>query len=135
MKEIIFGSKKDVEVKINGEVYGFNFTPYRIDILNAATEKGNLVKNRKMETPEEAKELMEFMEDTIEGLFGEEQFDRIFANDEPSLENMEAILIGVGGAMKEVGASEENYETPIEEPNEIIHMNRAQRRAQRRRKK
>lgn len=135
MKEIIFGSKKDVEVKINGEIYGFNFTPYRIDILNAATEKGNLVKNRKMETPEEAKELMEFMEDTIEGLFGEEQFDRIFANDEPSLENMEAILIGVGGAMKEVGASEENYETPIEEPNEIIHMNRAQRRAQRRRKK
>lgn len=135
MKEIIFGTKKDVEVKINGEVYGFNFTPDRIDILNAATEKGNLVKNRKMETAEEAKELMEFMEDTIEGLFGEEQFDRIFANDEPSLENMEAILIGVGGAMKEVGASEENYETPIEEPSEIIHMNRAQRRAQRRRKK
>lgn len=128
MQEVNFKKERDVEVKINGAVYGFNLTARKIEKFQEIIDSKMDLVNLKDE--EEVKNALYTMEGIIEDLFGEEQFDKIFpTEDDITYQNLMALLNAVHAELDKVSSANTK-----EAPSEVVPLNREQRRAARRKK-
>lgn len=121
--------KKDIELEINGKVYGFDLTEEKTAKM-AALE--GVAKNISDENEDE---ILYSIEDAIDMIYGDGTIDDIFGERETTRATLLEILFATIEAIESYGAKFGLAIEKEETKEEIVQLNRAQRRSNRRRKK
>ncbi|EHR33439.1 hypothetical protein HMPREF9709_01187 [Helcococcus kunzii ATCC 51366] len=122
--------KKDIEVEINGKIYGFDLNNEKLEQMASLKEiADNLDSNNETE-------VIEALEDGLELIYGEGTIDSIYGNKETTRATLLDILFLTIKAIENYGGkfgiNMKNSEDEKKADDNVIKLNRQQRRAQRR---
>lgn len=121
--------KKDIELEINGEVYGFDLTKEKIKSM------GDLENVAKDINAENEDEILDAIEDAIDMIYGDGTIDSIFGEHDTTRATLLELLMATIEAVKDYGSQFGVNVGASAKPNkEPVVLNRAQRRSQRKNK-
>lgn len=122
--------KKDIEIEINGKIYGFNVSQEKMKEIAGLSEMAKKLNS------ENEEEVLAAVEDAIDMIYGEGTIDSIFEDHDTTRATLLELLQVTIQALKNYGSQfgETLHQSKTEDENNIMSLNRAQRRAKRHKK-
>ncbi len=122
--------KKDIEVEINGKVYGFNLNNNKLEQMKSLQKKADQLNS------EDEEEVIIALEDGLDLIYGEGTIDDIFGDNLTTRATLLEILFLTINAIKEYGnqfgVEVKNEEIKTNDTPKLETLNRQQRRARKR---